>query len=74
MPLDCRTSLIAAVVYATALALTVTAIAALGGAVLLGIISWAPKWPEQAWLWVLNNLLLGTLLEEALFRGYIRVG
>jgi len=34
----------------------------------------APKWPEQAWLWVLNNLLLVTLVEEALFRGYIQGG
>jgi len=61
-------------IYAAALALTLTAIAALGGAALLGIISWAPKWPEQAWLWVLNNLLLVTLVEEALFRGYIQGG
>jgi len=61
-------------IYATALALTLTAIAALGGAALLGVISWAPKWPEQAWLWVLNNLLLVTLVEEALFRGYIQGG
>ena len=61
-------------IYATALALTLTTIAALGGAVLLGIISWAPKWPDQAWLWVLNNLLLVTLVEEALFRGYIQGG
>lgn len=30
-------------IYATALALTLTTIAALGGAVLLGIISWAPN-------------------------------
>lgn len=57
-----------------ALALTLTAIAALGGATLLGIITWAPKWPEQAWLWVLNNLLLVTLVEEALFRGYVQGG
>ncbi|SET52933.1 hypothetical protein SAMN03159512_02615 [Pseudomonas sp. NFR09] len=57
-----------------ALALTLTAIAALGGAALLGVISWAPKWPEQAWLWVLNNLLLVTLVEEALFRGYVQGG
>lgn len=58
----------------TALALALTAIAALGGAALLGVISWAPKWPVQAWLWVLNNLLLVTLVEEALFRGYIQGG
>ncbi|MEO8490288.1 CPBP family intramembrane glutamic endopeptidase [Pseudomonas sp.] len=60
--------------YVTALALALTAVAALGGAALLGIISWAPKWPEQAWLWVLNNLLLVTLVEEALFRGYVQGG
>jgi membrane protease YdiL (CAAX protease family) len=58
----------------TALALTLTAIAALGGATLLGVIDWAPKWPEQAWLWMLNNLLLVTLVEEALFRGYVQGG
>ncbi|UII70119.1 CPBP family intramembrane metalloprotease [Pseudomonas sp. HN11] len=57
-----------------ALALTLTAVVALGGAVLLGITHWAPKWPEQAWLWVLNNLLLVTLVEEALFRGYVQGG
>ncbi|PZP07498.1 MAG: CPBP family intramembrane metalloprotease [Pseudomonas protegens] len=60
--------------YATAVALTLCAVAALGGALLLGMINWAPKWPEQAWLWVLNNLLLVTLVEEALFRGYIQGG
>ncbi|MGE8100386.1 CPBP family intramembrane glutamic endopeptidase [Pseudomonas fluorescens] len=60
--------------YATAAALTLSALAALGGALLLGMISWAPKWPDQAWLWVLNNLLLVTLVEEALFRGYIQGG
>jgi membrane protease YdiL (CAAX protease family) len=61
-------------VYATALALTLCAVLALGGALLLGIISWAPKWPDQAWLWLLNNLLLVTLVEEALFRGYFQGG
>lgn len=60
--------------YSTFLALALCAIAALGGALLLGIISWAPKWPDQAWLWVLNNLLLVTLVEEVLFRGYIQGG
>ena len=60
--------------YATALALTLSAVLALGGALLLGIIAWAPKWPDQAWLWLLNNLLLVTLVEEALFRGYIQGG
>jgi membrane protease YdiL (CAAX protease family) len=60
--------------YATAMALSLSAVLALGGALLLGVISWAPKWPDQAWLWVLNNLLLVTLVEEALFRGYIQGG
>ncbi|WP_095128761.1 CPBP family intramembrane glutamic endopeptidase [Pseudomonas sp. Irchel s3h14] len=61
-------------IYATAMALTISAVLALGGALLLGVISWAPKWPDQAWLWTLNNLLLVTLVEEALFRGYIQGG
>ena len=61
-------------VYGTALGLALSAIMALGGAMLLGMIHWAPKWPDQAWLWLLNNLLLVTLVEEALFRGYIQGG
>lgn len=61
-------------VYATALGLALSTPLALGGAMLLGMIQWAPKWPAHAWLWVLNNLLLVTLVEEALFRGYIQGG
>ncbi|MET0775246.1 MAG: CPBP family intramembrane glutamic endopeptidase [Pseudomonas mandelii] len=61
-------------VYATALALPLSVILALGGALLLGMIGWAPKWPDQTGLWVLNNLLLVTLVEEALFRGYVQGG
>lgn len=61
-------------VYATALGLGLSAVLALGGALLLGMIHWAPKWPEQVWIWALNNLLLVTLVEEALFRGYIQGG
>ncbi|ALE87640.1 CPBP family intramembrane glutamic endopeptidase [Pseudomonas versuta] len=57
---------------ATLMALVLVAIAALGGAMLLGMITWAPKWPAHGWIWVLNNLLLVTLVEEALFRGYIQ--
>ena len=61
-------------VYATAMGLALSTVLALGGALLLGVISWAPKWPDQAWLWLFNNLLLVTLVEEALFRGYIQGG
>ncbi|MFA5489597.1 MAG: CPBP family intramembrane glutamic endopeptidase [Candidimonas sp.] len=43
-------------------------------AVLLGLVRWEPKWPAAGWLWVLNNLLLVTLTEEALFRGYVQGG
>jgi membrane protease YdiL (CAAX protease family) len=59
---------------ATLLGLTLSSVLALGGALLLGVISWAPKWPDQAWLWLFNNLLLVTLVEEALFRGYLQGG
>lgn len=43
-------------------------------AVLLGWVKWAPKWPSASGLWLLNNLLLVTLVEEALFRGYLQGG
>ena len=59
---------------AALLGLTLSSVLALGGALLLGVISWAPKWPDQAWLWLFNNLLLVTLVEEALFRGYLQGG
>ncbi|MFY0728100.1 CPBP family intramembrane glutamic endopeptidase [Pseudomonas sp. NFX15] len=59
---------------ATILALSLTALTTLGAACLLGIVEWSPKWPPQAWLWVNNNLLLVTVVEEALFRGYIQGG
>ncbi|WP_460116893.1 CPBP family intramembrane glutamic endopeptidase [Pseudomonas sp. S2_C03] len=58
----------------TLLGLMVSGVLALGGAVALGVVGWAPKWPDLAWLWLLNNLLLVTLVEEALFRGYIQGG
>lgn len=51
-----------------------TALVCLGGAWALGVVTWAPKWPDQAWLWLLNNLLLVSLTEELLFRGYIQGG
>lgn len=40
----------------------------------MGLIGWVPKWPAQGGIWVLNNLLLVTLTEELLFRGYIQGG
>ncbi|EJM78129.1 CPBP family intramembrane glutamic endopeptidase [Pseudomonas sp. GM55] len=55
-------------------ALSLTAIVTLGGAYLQGTVEWSPKWPDQAWLWMNNNLLLVTLVEEALFRGYLQGG
>lgn len=60
--------------YATLLALTLCSVLALGGAWLLGLITWAPKWPNEAWIWIFNNLLMVTLVEEALFRGYLQGG
>lgn len=54
--------------------LPLTLLACLGGAWALGLVAWAPKWPDQAWLWLLNNLLLVSLTEELLFRGYIQGG
>ncbi|MGE8656502.1 MAG: lysostaphin resistance A-like protein [Achromobacter sp.] len=44
----------------------------LGGGLALGVVGWAPKWPDSGWLWLLNNALLVTLAEEALFRGYVQ--
>lgn len=44
----------------------------LGLALALGMVGWAPKWPDSGWLWLINNALLVTLAEEALFRGYVQ--
>ena len=63
----------ARVTLATALAACAAAVAAcLGLALILGMVGWAPKWPETGWLWLVNNALLVTLAEEALFRGYVQ--
>ena len=48
------------------------AVVCLGVALSLGLVGWAPKWPESGWLWLANNALLVTLAEEALFRGYLQ--
>ncbi|WP_407310866.1 CPBP family intramembrane glutamic endopeptidase [Pseudomonas sp. nanlin1] len=57
-----------------ALVLGGTCLGVLGLAVALGVIGWAPKWPDVGWLWLANNLLLVSLTEELLFRGYIQGG
>ncbi|VWB41446.1 CAAX amino protease [Burkholderia pseudomultivorans] len=57
-----------------AMAALATAAACLAGALAFGMVGWAPKWPPSGWLWLANNLLLVTLAEEALFRGYIQGG
>ncbi|HIE5942292.1 TPA: CPBP family intramembrane glutamic endopeptidase [Burkholderia cepacia] len=57
-----------------AVAAVATAAACLAGALAFGMVGWAPKWPASGWLWLVNNLLLVTLAEEALFRGYVQGG
>lgn len=58
----------------TSLTLPVTLMVCLTGAVAMHQIGWAPKWPEQSRIWALNNLLLVTLTEELIFRGYLQGG
>lgn len=41
-------------------------------AVWLGVLTWAPKWPDLGWLWLINNVLLVAMAEEAFFRGYLQ--
>jgi membrane protease YdiL (CAAX protease family) len=57
---------------ATLLTLPLTAAICMGAAMALGVIGWAPKWPQPSLLWLLNNLLLVTLTEELLFRAYLQ--
>jgi membrane protease YdiL (CAAX protease family) len=61
-------------VLTNALTLPLTIIVCMACAVLLGVVGWAPKWPDQAGIWMFNNLLLVTLVEELLFRGYLQGG
>jgi len=44
----------------------------LGTALLLHFVSWDPRLPPKSWIWVLNNLLLVAVCEEAFFRGYLQ--
>lgn len=39
-----------------------------------GLMRWEPKWPVLAGIWLLNNLLLVSLSEEAFFRAYLQGG
>jgi hypothetical protein len=39
-----------------------------------GLVRWEPKWPALAAVWLLNNLLLVSLSEEAVFRVYLQGG
>ncbi|MBB1594130.1 CPBP family intramembrane glutamic endopeptidase [Achromobacter sp. UMC46] len=57
---------------AALLAMAAAILACLGVALALGIVGWAPKWPGTGWIWLINNALLVTLAEEALFRGYVQ--
>jgi membrane protease YdiL (CAAX protease family) len=46
----------------------------LGLALPFGKVAFAPKWPDLAWLWAINNLLIVCSTEEAVFRGYLQEG
>lgn len=56
----------------TAIALLTTLSLCMGLAVLLDVVRWMPKWPQQGFLWAANNLLLAILAEELLFRAYLQ--
>lgn len=40
----------------------------------IGLIDWNPKFPDFGWLFLMNNLLLVSMEEEAFFRGYLQEG
>ncbi|MFS2159372.1 lysostaphin resistance A-like protein [Pseudomonas sp. Pseusp122] len=54
--------------------LILTTVACMALAMSLGVVIWSPKWPDTTALWLANNLLLVSLTEELLFRGYIQGG
>lgn len=43
-------------------------------ALLSGYVRFNPKFPDQAWIWMLNNFFLVCLAEETFFRGFIQGG
>ena len=57
---------------AITLPLVVIASICLGTGLMLHFIAWDPKLPPRAWIWVLNNILLVAVCEEAFFRGYLQ--
>ncbi len=57
---------------AALLACAAAVLVSLGLALALGVVGWAPKWPDTGWIWLINNALLVTVAEEALFRGYVQ--
>jgi membrane protease YdiL (CAAX protease family) len=61
-------------VIATSVMLPVTTVLCLITAMSMSLIGWTPKWPAQGGIWALNNLLLVTLTEELIFRGYLQGG
>ncbi|MEN4922912.1 CPBP family intramembrane glutamic endopeptidase [Achromobacter spanius] len=61
-----------ATLSAALLAWAAAVAACLGAALAMGVVEWAPKWPASGWIWLINNALLVTLAEEALFRGYVQ--
>lgn len=61
-----------ATLMAAGLAALTAVLLCLGVALALNVVGWAPKWPDTGWIWLINNALLVTLAEEALFRGYVQ--
>ncbi len=59
---------------AAAGALAGAAVVCLGLALAMGFTAWDPHLPGIAAVWMLDNLLLVSLVEEALFRGYVQGG
>jgi len=50
-----------------------TILGAMGLALLLGFVRWAPKLTPQFWIWAIVNLAFTCVSEEAFFRAFIQV-